>query len=165
MTKKYPENFSEGLRKYCEFHQLEPNRVQNSQLRIPTSLCHIGSTTWTFYESNKWENKAHAYKHEHDAGVNVYVPRNSKATPKGDVQECPDELRDSNLVLIRLGYSLGFKYIDLDGDERDVITSRPFPSLYCTPSGHILLVIQGKRTLIAAFWGGHLRVTARGIVG
>lgn len=162
MTRK-PKDLDEGISKYAEFTKFQPRRVTTFDFKIPTKLYCVGSADWTYYESKKWENKPNWYKHEHEAGVKIYVPQLID-DQRGDIVETPTMLRETK-TLVKLGNSLGFEYTDLDGAGIEAETSKPYPELYCTPSGKALLVIQGKKTLIACFWGGWLSVTARGIVG
>jgi hypothetical protein len=50
-------------------------------------------------------------------------------------------------------------------DGREAEGRAPLPDLCCTPDGKCLLVVQGKRKVLAMMWGGALGVFARGIDG
>jgi hypothetical protein len=67
-----------------------------------------------------------------------------------------------------LGKCLGYDFRDPkypDDDPIQAVAQDPLPELYCIPSGKVLLVVQDKRQLLAAIWGGALGVFARGIDG
>lgn len=154
-----PKDYSSGLKKFFEFHQLEPTKAgQFSGLRIPNRIAKAGSASWVAYASNKWSGKRTNYIHDHEAGVKTCRP-----DIKGDLLDIPSSLRNTK-TLVKLGDCLGFGYNDGEGDVEAKV-SKPYPELYCTPDGSVLLVIQNKRKLIAIIWGGLLDVKARGIVG
>lgn len=158
-----PKDLEEGINKYAEFAQFQPTKVSSFAFSIPSKLYCVGKADWTFYESKKWEHKINWYKHEHEAGVGVYMPELEGDQP-GKLVTTPAWLK-STKTLVKLGNSLGFEFQDLHGETLEANTTKPYPELYCIPSGKALLVIQNKKTLIACFWGGYLSVTARGIVG
>ncbi len=141
--------------KFAEFHDFEFKSVYDSALKIPTTATCLGKAITTYYQSNKWGDGMQRYMHNHEAGVKVYVPRGSVNVPQRIY---------SVDTLTLLGKSLGFDYIDEDGDELE--TKVPQGSeLYCIPSGKALLIIQNKNKIIAMMWGGKLRVEDVGICG
>ena len=152
-----------ALDKYREFHRYDPHKVGEMRgLKLPTRMRQAGVAKWVTYRSMKTDpetlvrpRKPVDYIHEHDAGVHVYLPVLGPGTV-----DVPQQLRDPDLALVLLGKCLGFKF-----DETEAEATAPLPELYCTPDGKVLLVIQSKRDLLAAMWGGGLGVFARGIDG
>ena len=156
-----PHDFSKGLEMFWEFHQLEPVKAGefNRGFKIPSEIACVGDGLWITYASTKWTGKRENYIHDHEQGVKYYRP---------DVKEN----KRSTIItahkaktLVRLGDCLGFSYKDKDGKEVEASVKRPYPELYCTPDGSVLLVIEGKRKLLAMAWGGHLDVKQKGICG
>ena len=98
------------------------------------------------------------YIHEHDAGVETYI---KDPHPDTDV---PEEFTDVG-ALVKLGDCLGFCVVGCDGEEVEAEATSPLPELYSTPDGKCLFVIQSKKDVLAASWGGALGVYARGIDG
>lgn len=153
--------------KYREFHRYDPKRVgPMAGLEIPARMRCAGVAKWVTYRSMKTDpetlkrpRKPIDYIHEHDAGVMVYLPDGDLDTDTPAVALEPD----ASLVL--LGKCLGFKVVDHGGAELEAEGTDPLPELYCTADGKVLLVVQGKRELLAAMWGGALGVFARGIDG
>lgn len=151
---------SSGVKKYMEFHDLEPNRIGKfgKGVKIPARAYKLGKAKEVFYHSKKWNDPAN-YKHEHSAGVGTY-----STNPRRGYREVavPKWFRSCK-VLVRLGDCLGYTYEDEHGELQAHLTPGGGPSLYCTSNGKGLVVVSnGKiRTLI---WGGKLGVEARGIV-
>lgn len=162
MAPKKPQDFDKALQLFDTFTKLDPEKIGSfaSSFKIPTKMYLLGSMEWTYYESKKWENKMHAYKHEHEAGVKIYTPQNT-----GGVSMTVNEDLRTVKTLVRLGGCLGVDYKDLNGELNEIVATKPYPSLYSIPNGNCLLIIQGKSKLIAIIAGGRLDVTARGIVG
>jgi len=158
---------NKAVRKYVEFHAHEPNKVGafNPSFAIPETARLAGEAVHVLYRSDKlnpttledegWVD----YIHEHDAGVKVY---RCDADADGAERAVPAWLRNTR-ELTWLGQCLGFAY-KVDGKEVGAEGSAPLPDLYATPNGKALLVIQGKRKVLALIWGGRLGVEARGIV-
>lgn len=159
---KTPSDMSEGVKKFMEFHQLEPKRIATFApgFKIPKKISRIGAAEWVAYCSSKWTGKKENYIHDHQYGVNVYEPnKNSLDYP---VYAVPNYISNAK-TLIRLGDCIG--YDTKKFNDKSVVEKSRYPSLYCTPNGRALLVIEGRSRLIAMIWGGGLDVTARGIVG
>jgi hypothetical protein len=157
--------------KYVEFHRYEPKEVGAfpKSFEIPERMYRAGKALWVTYRSSKVDpetlrrpRKPVDYIHEHDVGVNIYCahPIDSDA----DGVDVPRNFR-STTALVRLGICLGYAHEDADGKEAEARATRPAPDLYTTPCGKCLLVIQGRRQVIAMMWGGGLGVFARGIDG
>jgi len=157
----------EAIDKYREFHRFDPRRIgAMPHLRIPSRMKRAGVAKWVTYRSMKVDPETKIrprqpvdYIHEHDAGVHVYLPDASgtAAVPTAALEAT---------ALVKLGECLGYLFVDsVVGKEREAIGQAPLPELYCTPDGTVLLVVQGKRELLAAMWGGALGVFARGIDG
>ena len=149
-----PADLSDGVKKYMEFHQLEPKRISTFAFKIPKTMRRVGAAEWTAYRSSKWTGKKDNYIHEHSAGVHIYA--------SGREYDVPLHIRDTK-TLVRLGDCLG--YDTKKFDDRSAVEKSRYPSLYCTANGRALLVVEGRSKLIAMIWGGSLGVTARGIVG
>ena len=155
--------------KFIEFHQRDVRRVGefHADLAIPDTLLRIGDATQVLYRSDKlnpttgedegWVD----YFHDHHPGVVLYRPAGRGVA--GLERTVPEWLRDVR-ELTWLGYCLGLSYRDDGGRVVDVAAAKPLPELYCTPTGRALLVVQGKRKLVACMWGGRLGVEDRGIV-
>lgn len=152
-----PADISEGVKKYLEFHDLEPKAIATfgRNLKIPKTMRKVGDAEWIAYASNKWTGKKENYIHDHSYGVHIYVPGDGYAVP-AYIRECK--------TLVRLGNCLGYDTKPFN-DHGSAVEKSHYPSLYCVPSGRALLVIEGRSKLIAMMWGGNLDVTARGIVG
>jgi hypothetical protein len=109
-------------------------------------------------ETGRQPRKPIDYIHEHDGGVHVY-----RTDGRADT-EVPRFISGAK-ELVLLGQCLGFAYEDVDGGEEvEAQVRTPYPDLYTIPSGRALLVIQGRRSVLAIIWGGRLGVEARGIV-
>lgn len=156
-----------ALRKYLEFHQQEPRKVGqfHRDLKIPETATLVGDAVNVLYRSDKlnpttledegWID----YIHDHEGGVKVY----RCDEPDGIRTRVPSKFRGAT-ELTWLGDCLGFAFRDFDGKEVEAKGEAPLPELYTVPSGRCLLVIQGKRKILAMIWGGRLGVEARGIV-
>jgi hypothetical protein len=153
-------------RLYRDFHQNDPKRIGEfgGRLRIPARVRLAGPALEVLYRSDKRDPSTGKqprlpidYIHEHEDGVEVY-----RVDGRSDT-DVPDFIRGTD-ALVLLGQCLGFAYDDDDGQEIEARVTRPLPELYTIPSGKALLVIQGKRTVLALIWGGRLGVEARGIV-
>lgn len=151
---------------YKTFHRYDPKQlVEVSGLVIPKRVRRMGKAKWVTYRSGKIDpatlekpKRAVDYIHEHDAGVTTFM---TNGKPDTDVPEkfvSPD-------ALVRLGYNLGFCFEDDHGDKVEAEGTVPLPELYCSPDGNCLLVIQGRRQVLAMMWGGALGVFGRGIDG
>lgn len=151
----------DAIAKYEEFHSFEPEDVGSfhPSLRIPKRIARAGRALWVAYRSNKWEKKFHSYIHEH--GKNVFCHRPEL---RRNVVAVPAYAFEDN-TLTKLGDCLGFCYRDDAGVDTEAAVGKPKPELYCTSNGRCLLVIQGKRRLVAMIWGGKLAVEDVGIVG
>ena len=158
---------------FWEFHQLEPTKIyygtapagwKNNppapaiNLKIPKTLKCAGEALWVGYASTKWTGKRVNYIHDHEGGVNCYRP------DSGEYKEEVPYAATKAKTVVRLGECLGFGYDD-NGKEVIGKVKKPYPELYCTPDGSVLLVIENKSKIIAMMWGGNLNVTSRGIVG
>lgn len=158
----FQEDVDDAIDKYKEFHRLDPRRLEEiTGLAIPSRVRKIGAAKYVLYRSGKRDPvslrkpaRPVDYIHEHDAGVMVY-----ETTGKADT-DVPEKYR-SVTALVQLGKCLGFGL--RDGTEAS--GTDPLPDLCCTPDGKCLLVVQGKRKVLAMMWGGALGVFARGIDG
>lgn len=160
-----------ALTKYLEFHGHDgPDKVGafHRDLAIPDRALRIGDATQMLYRSNKLnpttlEDEGWIeYFHDHSRGVGAYRCDAAAAQAPGRIAVVPAWIRRVR-ELTWLGKCLGYSYRDGDG-RHEVKATEPLPELYCIPSGRALLVIQGKRHLLAMMWGGQLRVEDRGIV-
>lgn len=155
-----PADLSKGLEKFYEFHQLEPTKTGefHRNFKIPYTIKCAGDALWIAYASKKWSGKRANYIHDHEYGVMLYRP------DEGEYNVAtPEKVRKAK-TLVKLGECLGFGY-KCNGEEIEGKTKSPYPELYCTCDGSVLLVIEDKSKLIAMLWGGHLDVKSQGIVG
>jgi hypothetical protein len=151
---------------YKTFHRYDPKQVvEVAGLAIPKRVRRMGKAKWVTYRSGKvdpatLEKPRHPvdYIHEHDAGVVTYMTDDKADT------EVPKQFAGSD-ALVRLGYNLGFCFEDDDGEKVEAEGTDPLPELYCSADGNCLLVIQGRRKVLAMMWGGALGVFGRGIDG
>ena len=158
---KHP-NTDRALKMYSKFHQLEHRKIVDLHCKMPKQVTCEGAATWTLYESPKWEDKYHGYKHEHEAGVKSHW---CLEDGEGPIVNVPGWLQNTD-QLTWLGYYLGGEYIDCNGETVELTTAKPYPDLFCTPDGTALVVIDHKPNRVTALiWGGNLNVTALGIVG
>lgn len=157
---------------YRGFHQKEPTKIGafHPDLEIPDTAICVGDAVHVLYKSDKLNPETSEdegwidYIHEHDGGVMVYRCDRAAAS-EGDPVKVPAWIRQAaEGGLVCLGFCQGFSYRDDDGHERKAKGKAPLPELYTLKSGKALLVIQGKRTLLALIWGGRLGVEPRGIV-
>ncbi len=164
---------SRAIKKYLDFHQQEPVKIGTFHPDLERRLRDarvtlVGDAVHVLYRSDKlnpttledegWID----YIHDHDRGVHVYRA-DSAAAQLGPQRTLPAYVRDCS-ELTWLGFCLGFEYKDHDGKNVDAKGKKPLPDLFCTSNGKALLVIQGKRSLLACIWGGKLGVEPRGIV-
>ncbi len=160
---------SRAVSKYRAFHQQEPRKVGDfhPDLAIPDQAICVGPAVHVLYRSDKLNPTTGEdegwidYIHDHGAGVKVY---RTDRSADGALVTVPAALRRAT-ELYWLGDCLGFAYKDLEtGKKVEAKGTSPLPELYATTSGRALLVIQGKRRLLAMIWGGKLGVEPRGIV-
>ncbi len=153
---------------YEGFHRFAPRKLGefHASFKIPSRVNPQGRAVDVLYRSDKTDpetlKKPRApldYIHEHDSkGVVLYLPRGP-----GETIDTPDWIRDAK-ALSRLGDCLGFKF-ERDGKIVEGKGKKPLPELYTTANGKCLIVVQGKRDVLALVWGGKLDVEPRGIVG
>lgn len=159
---------SSAAKMYVAFHQHAPRETGSfhRELVIPGRAVCVGDAVNVLYRSDKLNPTTGEdegwidYIHDHKKGVQVY-----RCDPgaHGTEHAVPAWLRDVH-ELSWLGDCLGFAFKDGDGREVEARGVKPLPELYTIPSGRALLVIQGKRKLLAMIWGGRLGVEPRGIV-
>lgn len=154
---------------YETFHQFEPQRVGefHAEFSIPKRARHVGEAKVMYYSSDKLnpetgedEGIIH-YFHEHEGGVGIHLFDDDH---DGKMVMVPARVRAVD-ALVRLGKCEGFEYEDFDGKTVEAEGTGRLPEWYATPDGKALLVIQGKRRVIAILWGGSLDVRAEGVVG
>jgi len=162
---------AKAVKKYAQFHRFDADVVKDTSFKIPPHMEVLGVSLSVQYVSTKidpstlkaprTQSGVLGYSHDHDAGVNVYV----MPVRDAELSAVPPFIRQVG-ALVQLGDCLGFEY---DGGAVHYgtypHTMRNLPGLFCTPCGHALLVISPRQKLLAAMWGGSLRVEARGIVG
>ncbi len=167
-----------AVAKFKEFHRFEPTKITefHKSFKIPTEMQPVGRAKSTTYRSGKVDpetgkkpKRSIDYIHEHDAGVVCYLPVDDADLDELEVQRAPVTVpRDfaSTEALVKLGESLGCAF-QIEGDEEpwDIESVSPLPELYCTPDGKCLMIIQGRREILAMIWGGALGVFRRGIDG
>ena len=153
---------------YEAFHRFEPRRIGTfaSGFKIPSSMHAQGRSINVLYRSDKVDpstlrrpRRPVDYIHEHKPGVRTYLARGA-----GELVQVPAYLRDADQLTL-LGECLGFSFEGRDGAEVEAVGKGKLPELYATPNGRALLVVQDKRQVLAAMWGGKLNVEPRGIVG
>ncbi len=166
----------EAVDKYEEFHRYKPVKIGEfaGSFQIPKTMLHAGAAKWTTYRSGKVDpstlqkpRRPVDYIHEHDAGVDVYVPADpgSLLFDTSKRVTVPAKFQSAD-ALVKLGDSLGFCFVSPVNDEEiEAEGQDPLPELYCTPDGKCLLVVQEKAEVLAMIWGGGLGVFARGIDG
>lgn len=154
-----PKSLDSGVKKYMEFHKLEPKKVGTfAALKIPKWAYLGGEAIDISYYSTKWADPA-SYIHTHEAGVTVYFVYENV----GPAIEVPLFIKEAE-VLVKLGDCLEFSYKTPEGEFILAETDKPRPTLYCTPCGKALIVVDGN-DIITITWGGFLDVEGRGIVG
>lgn len=156
---------TKAIRMFRRFHTRDWRHEGDfhPDLEIPEHVELLGAGVKTDYRSDKlnptdgqdegWID----YTHDHDAGVRMYRP----VRGGGDVL-VPAWIRNVS-ELTWLGKCLGLSYRD-DRGTHEAPGTEPLPELYAIPSGKALVVIQGKRSVVALIWGGRLGVERRGIV-
>jgi hypothetical protein len=156
-----PEEHAAAVDKYKEFHRYDPHRIVEIELAIPRRVRELGPAAHVLYRSGKVDpetlkkpKRAVDYIHEHDDGVVAYACDGAADT------DVPEDFTSVGAVVV-LGKCLGFAM--KDGTEAE--GTHPLPDLCCTPDGTCLLVVQGKKKVLAMMWGGALGVFARGIDG
>lgn len=153
---------------YEGFHRFSPRKVGefHPSFKIPSRVNRQGPAVDVLYRSDKVDPETlkkprspQNYIHEHDSkGVMAYLPRGP-----GELVETPDWIREAK-ALSSLGQCLGLKFTR-DGKLVEGKATKPLPELYTTANGKALIIVQGKRDVLAIVWGGKLNVEPRGIVG
>ena len=160
---------SAAIKQYIDFHQYEPKSIGSfsRSFHIPTEATFVGPASFVLYRSSKKDPvtmrkpaRPIDYIHKHEKGVKLY--RTDRAAD-GPVRRVPKWIHEARALTL-LGKCLGFAYFVGDF-EVEAQGRRPLPELYAVPSGKALLVVEGKRKVVALIWGGSLRVEPRGIVG
>jgi hypothetical protein len=174
-----PEVRATAIEKYKEFHRYEPTKLTEfpKGFLIPRKMVRAGAAKWTTYRSGKVDpstlktpKRAISYIHEHGIGVSVYFEPDAPELDELDVDErqvveLPDKFTETQ-ALVKLGDNLGFCIKGENGDEdAEFESSGKLPELYCTPDGRCLFVVQDRKEVIAAIYGGGLGVFSRGIDG
>ncbi len=157
-----------AVTKYRAFHQQDPRKVGefHRDLVIPDVAMCVGDAVNVLYRSDKLNPTTGEdegwidYIHDHGAGVKMY---RTDRTAEGVMRTVPAMLVRAT-ELYWLGDCLGFEYKEEITKKVEAKGTKPLPELYAIPSGRALLVIQGKRRLMAMIWGGKLGVEPRGIV-
>lgn len=153
---------------YRTFHQFGPDDVGYfaRDFRLPEAGKRLGDARVMYYTSDKLnpttgEDEGFvSYYHEHGPGV---VACGFGRGARGDEVAVPAWIRRcESLVLI--GRCDGFEYESPDGRVLRGESSGRAPEWFATPSGRALVVVQDRERPLAAFWGGDLRVEARGVV-
>ena len=161
-----PEKSASNL--YESFHRYAPKKIGefNPSFAIPSHVHKQGKSINVLYRSTKVDpetlkkpRKPVDYIHDHEPGVHTYLTKGA-----GERVAVPAWIRELAAITL-LGQCLGFEFENPDGKVVNAEGRAPLPELYATPNGKALLVIDGKRTLIALMWGGKLDVEPRGIVG
>lgn len=164
-----PESLEKAVKLYTDFHRFEPKDIGefHDDFFIPTEGVLVGPALMVLYTSDKVDpyslvppDKPEHYYHEHKDGVNVV--RFDAPASDGTVKKLPKRIYGET-SLTRLGDCDGFFYLNKDDDEVEA-RCKGNTELYATPDGKALLVIENKRDVIAALWGGKLDVEPRGIV-
>jgi hypothetical protein len=161
---------SKAIKMFRKFHTRDWRGEGDfhGDLKIPNEIYLVGNAVHTLYASDKLnptDGKDEGwieYIHEHEHAVKVYST-DPRAGGDGQLTKVPAWIRNCD-QFTWLGKSLGFAYRDGSGTKHDVDATAPLPELYTIPSGKALLIIQGKRRLLAMLWGGRLAVERRGIV-
>lgn len=139
---------------YEEFYQFKARSARQVDLKLPTSVTLEGHMRATMYASDKWERKTNGYRHEHEAGVRIYVPGGRTRVP-AHIVRCE--------AFVRLGDCLGVEYIDTEGNE--VLVSDKGCDLYASANAKALLIVRRKPLIVEALiWGGKLDIDGRGIL-
>jgi hypothetical protein len=157
-----------AIGKYIQFHQHDPHRIGefHRDLAIPRTVICAGEAVNVLYRSDKLNPTTGEdegwidYIHDHKDGVMAY---RCDRQARGPEVEVPSWIRNER-ALYWLGDCLGFAFRGPDGREGEAQGADPLPELYAIESGRALLVIQGKRRVLALIWGGSLGVEPRGIV-
>ncbi len=157
-----------AIEKFREFHQFEPRDIGKfaSEFQIPKHAIFVGDARFVLYRSDKLnpgtgEDEGEIdYIHEHEDGVGLY----RTDAVEGPEHRVPDWLCACD-QLVLLGDCLGYGYTDSAGSPVEAKSRPPLPELYTIPQGDALVVVQGKREVLALIWGGSLGVEWRGIVG
>jgi len=161
-TAELSEDADAAVDKYKEFHRYDPRRLEDiGELKMPRRVRKLGAAKHVMYRSAKVDpetlkkpRRAVDYIHEFGAGVECCSTDGAADT------DVPKKFYEAT-ALVSLGKCLGFEL--RDGTEAE--GTDPLPDLACTPDGHCLFVIQGKRKVLVMMWGGSLGVFARGIDG
>lgn len=163
-------SLEKAIKLYSDFHSFEPKELgefPGGGLHVPQDCVCVGDAITIFYTSNKIEpytlvapgKKGFKYYHEHKKGVKVFVFDRRK---NGTFKHTSKKLLGAK-ALTKLGRCDGFLYSDIYGEEIEAVCQGN-TDLYATPDGKALLVVENKRKLLAALWGGKLNVEPRGIV-
>ncbi|MDX1421551.1 MAG: hypothetical protein R3322_00335 [Kiloniellales bacterium] len=157
----YPRDMGRAIHRYGVFQDRDAREIGvfHRSLQIPEAVVPLGPAVNVLYRSDKWNDGTHNYIHEFSNGVRAYKPIEGG---EGRIKAVPRTFRSAKTLTL-LGKCLGFTYLEGD-DKIESHTKRPYPELYCVPSGRCLLVIHGKRKLLGMLWGGKMRIEARGIV-
>lgn len=158
-----PADAVKAHKSYEMFHQLGYKRVSYPNIPLPDTVYLIGKANVTYYRSDKWENKSHDYKHDHDGGVNVAFSKLPSEGVKYRAVALPRFMHNAESLWL-IGESLGFEWTGLDNTHGKAEVAIPRPKLYAFPNCKGLIVIVPGSHMIF-FWGGHMNVQDRGIVG
>ncbi|MDP2607317.1 MAG: hypothetical protein Q8S00_32670 [Deltaproteobacteria bacterium] len=159
---------SKAVKLYEGFHKYEPRSIGEfpTSFFVPQEAVWVGLAKNVMYRSEKLDPLTYEdegaidYIHEHGANVKAY---RIDGDAEGPIRTVPKWIWGVQ-ELVCLGQCLGFEYIDHDSKKCEGVVQKPFPDLYTTPDGRALLVIQGRKTVLALLWGGKLNVEPRGIV-
>lgn len=159
-----------AIRLYEGFHQFEPKKIgkfPGGGLVVPEKGVLVGCGSQILYRSAKFnpangkDEGVQEYFHDHKPGVRYCRFDTDDGVPK----RIPKWIRETDTVSF-IGKCVGFTYVNDDGEEVVAKGTNPLPEIYAIPPhGKALLLVQGRRSVIAAIWGGRLHVEPRGIIG
>jgi len=162
------EELQRAERLYKTFHQFEPSDIGefHPSFLIPRVGVQVGYAQQMLYRSDKLNPETGADEgcidYIHDHGPNVRALRFGRGA-RGQSTLVPPWLRASKEFVL-LGACLGFCYADADEGVVYAEAVEPYPDWYTSRCGRALLVVTERRCLEALFFGGRLRVGARGVV-
>ena len=169
MPPRHPKDLEQAVKLYTDFHRFEPRDINtfHKDFFIPHEGVMVGPALMVLYTSDKVDpyslvppDKPEHYYHEHKDGVKVV--RFDAPDDEGPIKKIPKRICGVG-SLTRLGRCDGFFYLNQD-DEEVAAECTGNVELYATPNGKALLVIDKKKDVVAAIWGGKLDVEPRGIV-
>ncbi len=159
-----PRGLRAAVEVFEDFHDFDHRRIGkfDGRMRIPSAVWVPGPCKYVTYKSDKWGKGTYEYIHTITSFPRVRIGLVEKFDGARRVT-VPARVQKVEAVTL-IGRCTGFSYVDVDGEAVECATNAKH-EWFWSPSAKALILVEGKRRVVAVVWGGKLNVEPRGIVG